>query len=141
MEVKKKVQVYLFRRRRNCAVEFLLLKRAQELRGFWQPVTGTVEEGEIPRQAARREVREETGLEKFHRVVGPVYSFTFVKNCIEFHEEVYGAEIGEAEITLSSEHTEYRWVSLKEALELLLYVQNKRGLSRLEKQLRRDGIG
>ncbi len=134
MQLKKKVQVYLFRRT-DRAVEFLLLKRVQELRGFWQPITGTVEEGESPRQAARREVREETGLEDFQHVVGPVYSFAFVKNRVEFHEEVFGMEVGNVPIMLSNEHSECRWVNLKEALELLHYVQNKRGLCRLEAQL------
>ena len=134
MQVKKKVQVYLFRRTGR-AVEFLLLKRVQELRGFWQPVTGTVEEGETPRQGAHREVKEETGLEDFQHVVGPVYSFTFVKNRVEFHEEVFGMEVSNVPITLSNEHSEYQWVNLKEALELLRYVQNKKGLCRLEAQL------
>ena len=134
MQGKKKVQVYLFRRTDH-AVEFLLLKRVQELRGFWQPVTGTVEEGETPRQAAHREVREETGLEDLKHVVGPVYSFTFAKNRVKFHEEVFGMEVGNVPITLSNEHSKYRWVNLKEALKLLHYVQNKRGLCRLEAQL------
>ena len=134
MQLKKKVQVYLFRRT-DRAVEFLLLKRVQELRGFWQPVTGKVEEGETPRQTACREVKEETGLEDLKHVVGRVYSFTFVKNHVEFHEEVFGMEVGNLPITLSSEHSEYRWVILKEALELLRYVQNKKGLCRLEEQL------
>ena len=82
------------------------------------------------------EVKEETGLEALRNVIGPVYSFRFVKNRVEFHEEVYGAEIGNVAITLSSEHSEYRWVTLKEALQLIRYVQNKRGLCRLEEQLR-----
>ena len=136
MQVKRKVQVYLFRRT-NSSVEFLLLKRTQALRGFWQPVTGTVEEGETPRQAVHREVNEETGLKDLQHVIGPVFSFMFVKNRIEFHEDVYGVEAANVSITLSSEHSEYRWVNLKEALELLHYVQNKKGLCRLKQQLGR----
>lgn len=135
MQVKRKVQVYLFRRS-DRAVEFLLLKRVQALRGFWQPITGSVEGSETSRQAVLREVREETGLESLRNLIGPVYSFSFVKNRVEFHEEVYGAEIGDMPITLSSEHSECRWVTLKEALQLIRYVQNKRGLCRLEEQLR-----
>lgn len=40
----------------------LLLERTTERGGFWQPVTGRVEAGESPQQAAQRELREETGL-------------------------------------------------------------------------------
>ena len=43
------------------AGEFLLLRRTRPV-GFWQSVTGSLEPGENPRQAARRELWEETGL-------------------------------------------------------------------------------
>ena len=40
----------------------LLLERRHPA-GFWQSVTGSLEEGETPREAAIREVCEETGLD------------------------------------------------------------------------------
>ncbi len=43
------------------ASEFLLLRRTRPA-DFWQSVTGSLEPGEGPRQAARRELWEETGL-------------------------------------------------------------------------------
>ena len=39
----------------------LLLERADR-EGFWQSVTGSLEDGETPVQAALREVAEETGI-------------------------------------------------------------------------------
>ena len=45
----------------NPAGEILLLERADRA-GFWQSVTGSLEEGETPFQAALREVAEETGV-------------------------------------------------------------------------------
>lgn len=47
---------------------YLLLKRVEHEGGFWQPVTGLIEPGESPTQAAIREVREETGLDLMHEV-------------------------------------------------------------------------
>ena len=41
----------------------LLLRRTAARGGFWQPVTGRLEPGESPAQAARRELQEETGAE------------------------------------------------------------------------------
>ncbi len=41
----------------------LLLKRSPARGGFWQPVTGRIEPGEAPIEAARRELREETGAD------------------------------------------------------------------------------
>ena len=42
------------------------LRSHGEYRGYWEFPGGKLEEGETPRQAAVREVREETGLEVEH---------------------------------------------------------------------------
>lgn len=44
--------------------------------GFWQSVTGSLEWGEMPRAAARRELREETGL-RIAQLVDLHHSETF----------------------------------------------------------------
>jgi dATP pyrophosphohydrolase len=50
------------------ALEVLLIERTLH-RGFWQSVTGSLEEGESPRDAAQREVAEETGIIAAHEAL------------------------------------------------------------------------
>ena len=48
--------------RNGDTIEYLLLKRLPERNGFWQPVTGGLEEGETRTEALHREIEEETGI-------------------------------------------------------------------------------
>ena len=43
-------------------LQVLIMERADKA-GYWQSVTGSLENGETPKQAAIREVLEETGLD------------------------------------------------------------------------------
>ncbi len=56
--------------------EVLLLERCQPA-GYWQSVTGSLEWGEVARDAAIREVREETGLQVQDKLVDCGYSNRF----------------------------------------------------------------
>ena len=56
--------------------EVLLLERRQPA-GYWQSVTGSLERGESARDAAIREVREETGLQVQESLVDCAYSNRF----------------------------------------------------------------
>jgi ADP-ribose pyrophosphatase YjhB (NUDIX family) len=91
----------------------LLMKRSDS--GCWAPPGGAVELGEVVEDAARREVREETGLE-----VGKMSLFGVFSGPELFHrypngDEVYNVTIvyhalyTGGDIRLNSEHTEWRW--------------------------------
>ena len=54
----------------------LLLKRA-DIEDFWQSVTGSLHWDEHPRQAAVRELSEETGISVVHKLLDWQRSFTF----------------------------------------------------------------
>ncbi len=113
---------------------FLLLKRHPERGGFWQPVTGGVEADEDLKAAALREMKEETGIEDSIKVFENIHYFEFEANGGYgwMKEYVYGVQINEGvEAIISDEHTELKWCSLDEALELLKYEGNKEGFRKI----------
>lgn len=95
----------------------LLAQRADDddfLPGYWEQVGGKADPGETREQALVREVKEEAGID-----VKPVYLY----NEFEFmHREkglmceyAYICEVvGNTDVSLSSEHKNYAWVTLHE---------------------------
>ncbi|MFP5504763.1 MAG: dihydroneopterin triphosphate diphosphatase [Gammaproteobacteria bacterium] len=103
------------------AGEVLLLRRRAP-DDFWQSVTGSLEWGETPAQAARRELFEETGLATGDALIDcntlnrfpilPAWRARYAPDVTENLEHVF--RIGFAErpaIRLDpAEHLEYRWL-------------------------------
>ena len=135
MRLPIQVEAIIFRRNGN-VIEYLLLKRLPERNGFWQPVTGGVEEGETPDEALQREIMEETGVRNIVAVIEDLYHFEFSDPNLN-QEYVYGVEVSSSEeIVLDpKEHSEYRWCSLQEALQLLHWKENKEALRKLNTTL------
>ncbi|NIO37085.1 NUDIX domain-containing protein [Candidatus Bathyarchaeota archaeon] len=119
-------------------MEYLLLKRNPERGGFWQPVTGGLEEGETRDEALEREVLEETGIKNPVRIIKDVYCYE-LSSPLHEKEYVYGVEVlPEEEIKIDSrEHSEHRWCSLEESLKLLKWKENKEALGKLDEILSR----
>lgn len=131
MRLPIQVEAIIFRRQSG-TVEYLLLKRLPERNGYWQPVTGGLEEGEIRMEALSREMREETGIRNLLRVIEDLYYFEF-SDPDPNQEYVYGIEVSSSEeVKLDGrEHSEYRWCNFKEALQLLHWKENKEALRKL----------
>lgn len=128
------VEVFLVSRG-NPSFRVLVLKRVPQRGGFWQPVSGNVEDGESFIQTARREVMEETGITEFLETVDPGYEFHFGTGPIR-REHAFGFVVeGTPRIVLSGEHTESRWVEPREAFGLLHWEENKEALRRILAQL------
>ena len=91
----------------------LLLKRSDN--GCWGPPGGAVEPGEGVETAARREAREETGLEPGELELFGVFSgpelFYRYPNGDEVHNVtiVYRARPQAGQVRLNEEHTGWKW--------------------------------
>ncbi len=101
--------------------KFLVLKRTKE-RDFepeaWETVTGRLEKDESPIDGILREVNEETGLKV--EVILPLDTGFFYRGGKEFPMVfiAYYCKYLEGEVKLTWEHSEYKWISLEEALDL-----------------------
>jgi 8-oxo-dGTP pyrophosphatase MutT (NUDIX family) len=101
----------------------LLMKRSDS--GCWGPPGGAVEPGEVVETAARREVREETGLETGEMALFGVLSGLELFYRYPNGDEVYNVTIvyltrdWRGEVRLNDEHTDWRWFAAADIPENL----------------------
>lgn len=114
----------------------LILKRTPERSGYWQPVCGSVENGEELKGAVIREIFEETGITDIKSIIDLNYTFTYseTKNCelMDMQDFCFAVEISSiSDIELSDEHEEYKWCSYSEVKEYLKWKHNLIALEKL----------
>lgn len=142
------VLIYPYRKTKDGRIEYALFRRAVE--GFWQGVAGGGEDEEKPMGAAKRETYEETGISpdsEFIQLdtIEPVRVTEFRDNHV-WGDHIYvipqycfGVTGDNLEITLSREHTAYKWLSYEEAYKLIKYDGNKTALWELDRRLKGRG--
>ena len=124
-------------------LQVLIMERADKA-GYWQSVTGSLEAGETPKQAALREVLEETGLDANRYnlqdwqasniyEIYPHWRHRYAPGVVENVEHLFGLELPQAlPITLApDEHTRYEWVDWREAANRVFSWTNIDALKRL----------
>lgn len=102
--------------------KILLAKRSDRVAnapGRWETISGRIASRESPQQAVRREIAEELGKGVRHKIIEPYYAFRLVRD--DGHEVIgisFCCKYIGGEIKLNSEHTDYRWVSIDQAVNL-----------------------
>ncbi len=133
--VSKMIEAHVFRETQN-GIEFLLMKRSdnQFYPGLWQMVTGKIIDGEQAFETALREIKEETGLTPLQLWVAPtINSFYEPKEEYICLLPVFAAKVdSDSTITISNEHTEYKWLNKVEAKELLAWPGQREAVDVIE---------
>ena len=111
--------------------KYLLIKRSKIKRGlpnvypsYWDIPVGSVEENELPREAALRETMEEVNQNlRIDKIIHEDSQFDASKDTV-FTRLVYAGEIlAERDIILDSEeHTDFVWISSLEDMDSELIV-------------------
>jgi dihydroneopterin triphosphate diphosphatase len=114
---------------------------------YWHVVAGVVEHGEGVTDAARRELREESGLTgaDLLDLGSPVtYPITAeLRQRYDYPDHVHEVTVysfaAEAPVgwepTLNEEHDEYRWTTVEEAVALLHWPEAREAVRRLAARL------
>jgi 8-oxo-dGTP pyrophosphatase MutT (NUDIX family) len=126
--------------------EILLIRRApgRILPGLWQCVSGSLEDGERVAVGALRELREETGFG-----VADLEAFYDLDLVNQFHEPSVDAVVTSAvfavrvvagaEVRLSHEHDDARWLSLADAHRAVVWPGYRTAIERIRDDLADPG--
>lgn len=123
------------------AGQALMLERADRA-GFWQSVTGSVEAGETPFEAALRETAEETGIVltaaqlcdwqyATEYEIYPHWRHRYAPGVTRNTEHWFSARIPRQSAVVLSEHTAWCWLNVREAAALAFSPSNRQALLRL----------
>ncbi len=135
MKREKSCGVVVFHQGKN--IEYLLLHYPG---GHWDFPKGHVEEGEEEEDTARRETKEETGLDTdiipgFRRTISYFYKH---KELISKDVIFFLGETKNKEVKLSKEHKDFKWLPFEEALEQVTYKNSKEILKKANEFLRKQ---
>lgn len=124
-------------------LQVLLMERADKA-GFWQSVTGSLENGETSYEAAIREVREETGLDARQYdlqdwqssnvyEIYPHWRYRYAPGVTQNTEHLFGLELpAPLPVQLATdEHVRYEWVDWRAAAKKVFSWTNVDAFKRL----------
>ena len=140
MPIEKSAGAIVFRR--NKEIKYLLIQYGW---GHWEFPRRLIEKGESLEDTARREIKEEVGIEDIRFISG-------FKEWIKFFFKLKGknimkiatfllAETKTEKVKLSYEHKDYDWLDYKEALNRLTFENSKEVLKKANDFLKKQELG
>ncbi len=121
-------------------IKFLLVKST-----YWGFVKGNIEENEKPKQTMKREIQEEAGLKNIRIITGfkhiQKWFYKFEGELIRKESIYLLVEVSEKEAKntkISFEHTDFKWATYEDALELMKIKQNKEMLQEAYDFIKKD---
>ncbi len=129
------VEVHIFRETES-AIEFLLLKRAEDqiYPAVWQMVSGKIKESEKAFETSLRELKEETNLTPLKMWIAPkVNSFYSSQTDSICLIPVFTVQVKkDSKVVISNEHSKYKWVTSNEAKRLLAWDGQRKAVDLIE---------
>ncbi len=134
-------------RKENNKIYYLLLRYEA---GHWGFPKGHIEKGESEEETMKREVEEETGIKDIKIISGFKEHIKYVfRNIYELKEKhkkskdlwvfkvvtFYLAETKTKEVKISFEHTDFKWLTCKEAIKQLSFKNAKEILKKADQFL------
>jgi dATP pyrophosphohydrolase len=132
-ELPFRIEAILYGKNSDGIVEYLLIKRTPKDGGYWQPITGTLDNGEKLHDCLFRELDEEVCVSRGEvKKLSPIlYKFDWKNKRGEtILEFVYAVEIDRKQkIKLNpTEHNDQRWCTYDLAAKTLYTDNNKKAL-------------
>lgn len=108
----------------------ILLRSATDVRRpiRWDLPGGHAESGETLEEALRRELFEETGMKLTGAASKLLHAFSATFDGLSVNWLFFEAIVNDKQVALSSEHSEFKWVNIDQAIELIDYEPKRRAL-------------
>ncbi|MGM0845661.1 MAG: NUDIX hydrolase [Bacillota bacterium] len=131
----KGIAVVLLKRVESTYKVLLLKRNSEILRDIWCYIGGSIEAGEKAWEAAVREIHEETGITEMTLYTSNTFDqfYSPQENYIYMAPVFVGYVDEKQEVFLNNEHSDFKWLSFEEALEMATLPGNDNVLVFIEK--------